>query len=74
MVNSVLQWTGTCALLTMYVLMNFYPELHPWNSVAGLVGGTMYFIWSWRNNNRAQILVNLAGMTVCVAGLIKYLA
>lgn len=74
MVNSVLQWTGTCALLTMYVLMSFYQELFPWNLVAGLIGGTMYFIWSWRTKNRAQILVNLAGMSVCTAGLIKYFA
>ena len=71
MVNSTLQWTGTSALIVMYVLMSFYPELHPWNIVAGCVGGLCYFAWSLRTRNRAQIIVNAAGIAVCVAGLIK---
>ena len=69
--NQVLQWLGTTSLLTMYVLMSFYPELHPWNLVAGLMGGSFYCAWSLRVKNRPQILVNLAGITVCVAGLIR---
>ena len=71
MVNASLQWLGTSALITMYVLMSFFPELHPWNIVAGCIGGILYFTWSLRTNNRPQIIVNLAGITVCVAGLFR---
>jgi hypothetical protein len=57
----------------MYVIMSFYKELHPWNLVAGLAGGTLYFIWSARTYNKPQMFVNLAGIAVCVAGLFKAL-
>mgnify|MGYP006283679351 CR=1 FL=1 len=73
MLNSILQWAGTCALLTMYVLMSFYPQLYPWNLVAGLCGGGFYLAWSLRLKNKPQVLVNLAGITVCAAGLYKVL-
>ena len=71
MLNSTLQWAGTSALIVMYVLMSFYPQLHPYNIVAGCIGGLCYFTWSWRTRNKAQIIVNLAGIVVCVAGLFK---
>jgi hypothetical protein len=70
-INHILQWAGTSALITMYVLMSFYPELHPWNIVAGLFGGTFYLAWSYRVANKPQILVNLAGILVCIAGLVR---
>ena len=72
MLNSILQWAGTACLLTMYVLMSFYPNLFPANLVAGMMGGAFYLAWSIRERNKAQVLVNLAGITVCVAGLLKY--
>ena len=71
MINASLQWTGTSALITMYILMSFFPELHPWNIVMGCVGGLCYFTWSLRTRNRAQIIVNAAGILVCIAGLYK---
>lgn len=70
--NDILQWTGTAALMTMYVIMNFFPDMYPYNIVAGLVGGTCYFIWTVRVANKPQMLVNAAGMLVCIGGLIKY--
>jgi len=70
-VNSTLQWAGTSALLTMYILMSFFPDMYPYNLVAGCVGGICYFAWSLRVRNRAQVIVNLAGITVCLAGLYK---
>lgn len=73
MLNSVLQWAGTSALLCMYILMSFYPNLYPWNLVAGCVGGMCYITWSLRTRNKPQVLVNLAGIVVCVAGLFKAL-
>lgn len=71
MVNSILQWAGTACLLTMYVLMSFFPELYPWNLVAGLSGGVFFFLWSHRVKNTQQMIVNLAGITVCLVGLLR---
>jgi len=71
MINQLLQWMGTTALIIMYVLMSFYPELHPWNIVAGLIGGICYFTWTLRVANRPQMIVNLAGITVCAMGILR---
>ena len=72
MLNNILQWAGTACLLSMYVLMSFYTNLFPANLIAGMLGGAFYLAWSLRVRNKAQVLVNLAGILVCVAGLIKY--
>jgi hypothetical protein len=71
LINASLQWLGTAALIVMYVLMSFYPQLYPWNIVAGCVGGVLYFTWSMRMHNKPQMIVNFAGIAVCIAGLIK---
>jgi len=71
-VNNLLQWAGTACLIAMYVVMSFYPNLYPVNIMLGLAGGCFYFAWSCRTYNRPQVIVNLAGITVCAAGLFKY--
>lgn len=71
MLNHTLQWLGTTALITMYIIMSFFPELYPWNIVAGCVGGIMYFAWSFRVANKPQMIVNAAGILVCLAGLVR---
>jgi hypothetical protein len=71
MINQILQWMGTTALIIMYVLMSFYPELHPWNIVAGLIGGVCYFTWTLRVANKPQMIVNAAGITVCAMGILR---
>jgi hypothetical protein len=71
MINQILQWLGTTALIIMYVLMSFYPELHPWNIVAGLIGGVCYFTWTLRVANKPQMIVNAAGITVCAMGILR---
>jgi hypothetical protein len=71
MVDRSLQWLGTSCLVTMYVVMSFYPELYPINIMLGCVGGLFYFAWSIRAQNKPQMLVNLAGVVVCLLGLIK---
>ena len=71
MLNTVLQWTGTTCLIGMYVVMSFYPNMYPVNIVLGLLGGLCYFSWSVRTYNRPQVIVNLAGILVCFAGLLK---
>jgi hypothetical protein len=68
--NNILQWAGTACLLTMYIVMSFFKELHVLQLCAGLAGGCLYLTWSVRVHNRAQVLVNFAGVTVCVAGLL----
>jgi hypothetical protein len=55
----------------MYVIMSFFPELHPWNIVAGCFGGLFYLAWSARTANRPQMIVNAAGIIVCCAGLVR---
>ncbi len=72
MINTVLQWLGTTALIAMYVVMSYFPERYPVNIVLGLLGGLCYFTWSVRVRNRPQQLVNAAGILVCCGGLIRY--
>ena len=70
--NNLLQWLGTTALMMMYVIMSFFPSMYPLNIIAGLLGGSFYLAWSIRTANKPQIIVNAAGVIVCVMGLIKY--
>ena len=69
--NDMLQWTGTVCLLTMYVLMSFFPHLHPWNIVAGLAGGACYLAWTIRVANKPQMLVNGVAIAIGLAGLFR---
>jgi hypothetical protein len=69
--NNTLQWTGTVCLLIMYVLMSFYPHLHPWNIVAGLCGGACYLTWTLRVKNRPQMIVNAVAIAIGLAGLYR---
>ncbi len=57
--------------MIMYVVMSFFPELYPMNLVAGCFGGLFYFAWSFRTANKPQMIVNAAGILVCVAGLVR---
>ena len=68
-IDNILQWTGTACLLTMYVLMSFFPHLHPWNIVAGLGGGACYLAWTVRVANKPQMLVNGVAIAIGLAGL-----
>ena len=72
MINHILQWMGTAALIAMYVVMSYFPERYPLNIILGLTGGLCYFTWSLRVKNRPQQIVNAAGILVCVGGLIRY--
>lgn len=71
MINNILQWSGTACLITMYVVMSFFPDMYPLNIVMGLLGGSFYFAWCLRVQNRPQMIVNAAGILVCCAGLVK---
>jgi hypothetical protein len=69
--NDSLQWAGTACLLTMYVLMSFFPHLHPWNIVAGICGGACYLAWCIRVQNKPQMIVNGVALAIGAAGLFK---
>jgi hypothetical protein len=69
--NETLQWAGTACLLTMYVLMSFFPHLHPWNIVAGICGGACYLAWCIRVQNKPQMIVNGVALAIGAAGLFK---
>jgi hypothetical protein len=71
--NETIQWTGTLFVLIMYAVMNLAPELAPWNLVAGAAGGTCYLVWSFRTQNRPQVIVNLAGVSIALAGLVAFM-
>ncbi len=71
MLNNILQWAGTVCLLTMYTLMSFFPHLHPWNIVAGVLGGICYLTWTVRVRNSPQLIVNLVAIAIGLAGLYK---
>jgi hypothetical protein len=60
--------------MMMYIIMSFFPEMYPWNLVAGCGGGMFYFAWSYRTANKPQMIVNAAGIVVCIAGLVRVLA
>jgi hypothetical protein len=69
--NEALQWAGTACLLTMYTLMSFFPQLHPWNIVAGICGGACYLAWTIRVANKPQMIVNGVALAIGAAGLFK---
>jgi hypothetical protein len=70
-INEVLQWTGTVCLLTMYILMSFFPHLHPWNIVAGIGGAVCYLTWTVRVANKPQMIVNGVALAIGLAGLFR---
>jgi hypothetical protein len=69
--DNILQWAGTVCLLTMYALMSFRPDLHPWNIVAGVLGGLCYLTWTLRVANKPQMIVNGVAIAIGLAGLFK---
>jgi len=71
MINSTLQWAGTACLLSMYILRNFFKELENLDVVAGVLGGTLYLIWTVRVRNTPQLVVNAVAITIGLAGLYK---
>lgn len=69
--NNILQWAGTVCLLAMYVLNSFFPNMYPWNIVAGLGGGAFYLVWTVRVANKPQMIVNAVAIAIGLAGLYK---
>ena len=70
--NDIIQWVGTAFILAMYVLMSYFPQLHPWNILMGLLGGIAYFTWTVRVKNYPQMVINAVAITLCLGGLLKH--
>jgi uncharacterized membrane protein HdeD (DUF308 family) len=70
--NEILQWAGTTSFMGMYAVMSFFPELAPWNILAGFLGGVFYLVWSMRVRNVPQTVTNLIGVGICAAGLYRF--
>ena len=64
--NDIIQWVGTVFVLAMYTVMNFFPELAPWNIVFGLLGALAYFTWTVRVRNYPQMLINIVAITCSI--------
>ena len=69
--NDAIQWAGTACFMVMYTLMSFFPNAHPWNIVAGALGGGLYLVWSLRVANKPQVITNVVGVAICLVGLFK---
>ena len=70
--NDVIQWLGTANILAMYVIMSYFPGLHPWNIIFGFIGGLCFLTWTIRVGNRPQMLINAVAIAVCAGGLFKH--
>ena len=70
--NDIIQWLGTVFVLLMYAVMNYWPELAPWNITFGLVGALCYFAWTVRVKNYPQMLINIVAIALCIGGLIRH--
>jgi hypothetical protein len=68
-----LQWAGTACLMSMYIVMSFFSQYHVAQLVFGCMGGLLYLTWTVLVNNRPQMLVNLMGVAITLAGLYKAL-
>ena len=70
--NEIIQWIGTANILAMYVVMSYFPQLHPWNIVFGFLGGVCFFVWTVRVKNYPQMVINAVAITLCLGGLLKH--
>ena len=69
--NEGLQWAGTAFILSMYAVMNFFPQLYPYNIVMGVGGAIAFFTWAYRVGNKQQMIINGVAIVLCVVGLFK---
>jgi hypothetical protein len=57
----------------MYMVMSFFKELHTLQLIAGCMGGASFLAWSIRVANKQQMIVNVAGVSITLVGLLKAL-
>ena len=69
--NETIQWLGTAFILTMYVISNFFTGYDNLRNSVALVGGLCFFTWSYRVQNRQQMIINGVAIILCVVGLFR---
>jgi len=70
--NELIQWAGTFFVLSMYAVMNLFPEHTAYTQLFGLLGAACFFVWTVRVKNYPQMTINAVAMTLCVTGLIRH--
>ena len=69
--TEAIQWAGAGAVIAGHTLNAVGPAAYPWTVVAFSVGTALFFTWSVRVKNRAQLIVNIVATLTCGIGLIK---
>ncbi len=70
--NDLIQWVGTAFVLSMYLVMNVFPEHIVFIQLFGLLGAVSFFLWTVRVRNYPQMLINVVAITLCVTGLLRH--
>lgn len=70
--NDIIQWVGTAFILSMYLVMNLFPEHILYIQLFGLLGAICFFTWTVRVKNRPQMLINLVAINLCLLGLLRH--
>jgi hypothetical protein len=55
------------------VISNFFPGYDNLRNAVALVGAVCFFTWSYRVQNRQQMIINGVAIVLCVVGLLKAL-
>jgi hypothetical protein len=69
--NETIQWLGTLFILGMYVISNFFPGYDNLRNAVALVGALCFFTWSYRVQNRQQMIINGVAILLCCVGLVR---
>jgi hypothetical protein len=73
-VNNIIQWCGALFIILMHVLnsaLEYGYSVRPCNLVAASLGTICFMLWSYRVENKPQLLVNVVAMAICILGLVK---
>mgnify|MGYP006298082289 CR=1 FL=1 len=69
--TEAIQWAGAGSVIAGHTLNAVGPAAYPWNIVAFSVGTALFFTWSLRVKNQAQLIVNVVAIITCSLGLYK---
>lgn len=70
-VTETIQWMGAISVIVGHILNAIGPAAYPWNIVAFSIGTALFFAWSYRVRNRAQLIVNIVAIVTCTLGLVN---
>lgn len=69
--TETIQWMGAISVIAGHILNAIGPAAYPWNIVAFSIGTALFFAWSIRVRNRAQLIVNIVAIVTCTLGLVN---